>query len=211
MTKTYSKKSNAVRAAKMAPGSTVERDERGLWFVALPTTVNLYMEGIDGPGCDDLSVIDQAFVNQDEAVQEVAFLNSELPANERYVYAAVPVAKGTAIKLIENDDQSPVAVKARNVARIAKQTALAAPIAPVAKAKKATKAAASEGKLPEPPDFSANTHKPYRKKLEALVALVASGDVDGLRAFAINPTSTSPKALARYRDRAIHALTAKAI
>ena len=60
--------------------------------------------------------------------------------------------------------------------------------------------------LPNPPDFTANTHKPYRKKLDALTALVAARDIAGLEAFAINPTSTSPKALIRYRDRAISAI-----
>lgn len=57
-----------------------------------------------------------------------------------------------------------------------------------------------------PPDFTAKTHAPYRKKLAAVVALVAARDIDGLKAFHINPSSTSPKAIIRYRDRAITAL-----
>lgn len=70
--------------------------------------------------------------------------------------------------------------------------------------------AAKPGEMPTPPDFTANTHKPYRKKLEALIALAAAGDAEGLAAVAINPTSTSPKALIRYRDAAVAAIRARA-
>jgi hypothetical protein len=37
----------------------------------------------------------------------------------------------------------------------------------------------------------------------------ASGNVKGLRALAINPVSSSPKAMARHRDLAIIAIKAK--
>lgn len=93
--------------------------------------------------------------------------------------------------------------------------AMEAQVAADAKAKPAAgkraqaEADAAAGILPTPPDFTANTHKPYRAKLAALVAMVEAGDVAGLRAMTINPTSTSPKALARYRDLAVTALTAK--
>lgn len=69
--------------------------------------------------------------------------------------------------------------------------------------------AAQRGELPTPPDFSAETHKRWRPKLAAVVALAQAGDVAGLRAFEINPVSTSPKAIARYRDLAIVALEAR--
>lgn len=71
-------------------------------------------------------------------------------------------------------------------------------------------AAARAGTLPAAPDFSADTHKPFRKKLEALTAMIEAGDIDGLRAFAINPISSSPKALDRYRNLAVIALEARA-
>lgn len=67
---------------------------------------------------------------------------------------------------------------------------------------------ARAGKLPEPPDFSAETHKRFRNKLAAVVALAGAGDLNGLRAFQINPVSTSPKAIARYRDLCVMALEA---
>ncbi len=68
---------------------------------------------------------------------------------------------------------------------------------------------ARAGKLPEPPDFSAETHKRFRAKLARLVELAKAGDIEGLKAIKINPVSTSPKAMARYRDLCIIALEAR--
>ena len=59
--------------------------------------------------------------------------------------------------------------------------------------------AAKTGTLPVPPDFSAPTHARFRGKLEGLIALAERGDIDALREVPINPVSSSPKALARYR------------
>jgi hypothetical protein len=73
----------------------------------------------------------------------------------------------------------------------------------------AAEASAEAGNLPTPPDFTANTHKPYRAKLAKLVEMAEAGDANGLAAMAINPTSTSPRALIRYRDLAIRAITAR--
>jgi hypothetical protein len=71
-------------------------------------------------------------------------------------------------------------------------------------------AAAREGKLPDPPDFSAETHKRFRKKLASVIELAKAKDLKGLRTFEINPISSSPKAIARYRDLCIIALQAQA-
>jgi hypothetical protein len=71
-------------------------------------------------------------------------------------------------------------------------------------------AAAEAGKLPAVPDFSAPTHERFRKKLAEVVALVKEGDVRKLKAFEINPLSSSPKAIDRYRNLAVIAITAKA-
>jgi hypothetical protein len=70
-------------------------------------------------------------------------------------------------------------------------------------------ARARQGELPPPPDFSATTHARFRAKLEGLVALAEKGDLDGLRAVVINPVSSSPKAMARYRDLAVIAIEAR--
>jgi len=71
-------------------------------------------------------------------------------------------------------------------------------------------AAAQRGDLPPVPDFSAETHKRYRAKLAEVVAAAEAGDLAALRAFEINPTSSSPKAIAKYRELAILALEAQA-
>jgi hypothetical protein len=78
------------------------------------------------------------------------------------------------------------------------------------KAQAEAEAAADRGELPEPPDFTAATHAPYRKRLEKLVEMAKAGDAGGLRGVVINPTSTSPRALIRYRDLCVRAIEAKA-
>ena len=64
--------------------------------------------------------------------------------------------------------------------------------------------------LPQPPDFSKPTHARFRAKLAQIVALAEAGDIAGLQAFEINPVSSSPKAMARYRDLCVIAITARA-
>ena len=92
-----------------------------------------------------------------------------------------------------------------------------APIAPADEPKprqranvEALEASARAGNLPEPPDFSAATHTRFRGKLARLADLAVAGDVEALRAFEINPVSSSPKAMARYRDLCVIALQARA-
>jgi hypothetical protein len=68
---------------------------------------------------------------------------------------------------------------------------------------------AMAGKMPTTPDFSAATHARFRPKLAELVALAKARDVAGLKKFPINPISSSPKAMARYRDLCVMALSAK--
>ncbi len=70
--------------------------------------------------------------------------------------------------------------------------------------------AAKAGTIPAAPDFSAPTHARFRKKLDELRALVDAGDVKALKAYPINPISSSPKALDRYRNLAVIALEANA-
>jgi hypothetical protein len=70
--------------------------------------------------------------------------------------------------------------------------------------------AALKGNVPPPPDFSAPTHARHRGKLAKLVALVEKRDVSALRAILINPVSSSPQAMLRYRNIAIIALEAQA-
>jgi hypothetical protein len=68
---------------------------------------------------------------------------------------------------------------------------------------------AMAGKLPSPPDFSAETHKRFRPKLAELVALAKAGKAAELKKYKINPISSSPKAMDRYRNLCLMALAAK--
>lgn len=77
-----------------------------------------------------------------------------------------------------------------------------------AKAASVKAAPTKAGKLPEPPDFSAKTHERFRGKLSQIVELAKAADVKALKAFHINPCSTSPKAMDRYRNRCVEALEA---
>ena len=85
----------------------------------------------------------------------------------------------------------------------------AAPRAPRRRRDADIDAKARQGELPPPPDFSAPTHARFRAKLAALFELAGKADATGLRAIAINPVSSSPKALARYRDLAVLAIEAR--
>jgi hypothetical protein len=64
--------------------------------------------------------------------------------------------------------------------------------------------------LPQAPDFSKPTHARFRTKLAQVVGLAEAGDIAALQAFEINPVSSSPKAIARYRDLCVIAITARA-
>ncbi len=83
-------------------------------------------------------------------------------------------------------------------------------IAPVIGKRQAVVDLAQSGTLPPAPDFSKPTHARFRAKLAQIVALAEAGDFGGLKAFEINPVSSSPKAMARYRDLCVIAITARA-
>ncbi|MBS9477732.1 hypothetical protein [Ancylobacter radicis] len=83
------------------------------------------------------------------------------------------------------------------------------PTSPKPGKRKAIIEQAQAGALPTAPDFSKPTHARFRAKLAKLVALAEAGDLEGLKAIEINPVSTSPKAMARYRDLAIIAIEAR--
>ena len=82
--------------------------------------------------------------------------------------------------------------------------------APVIGKRQAIRDQAQSGALPQPPDFSKATHARFRAKLAQIVALAEAGDIAGLQAFEINPVSSSPKAMARYRDLCVIAIAARA-
>jgi len=85
-----------------------------------------------------------------------------------------------------------------------------AAITPVVGKRQAILDQAQTGALPPAPDFNKPTHARFRDKLAQIVALAEAGDIAGLQAFGINPVSSSPKAMARYRDLCVIAITARA-
>ena len=100
-----------------------------------------------------------------------------------------------------SDDQAPI--------QITEPEQATSPPSPKTGKRKAIIEQAQAGTLPAAPDFSKPTHARFRAKLAKLVALAEAGDVEGLKAIEINPVSTSPKAMARYRDLAIIAIEAR--
>lgn len=81
--------------------------------------------------------------------------------------------------------------------------------APVIGKRQAIVDQAQAGSLPPAPDFSKPTHARFRAKLAQVVALAEAGDIAALQAIEINLVSSSPKAMARYRDLCVIALTAR--
>lgn len=100
---------------------------------------------------------------------------------------------------------------AREPAPVGEQSAEPAPVSNALRRRRDAdiEAKARQGELPPPPNFSAPTHARFRAKLAALVELAGKADVASLRAIHINPVSSSPKALARYRDLAVLAIEAR--
>lgn len=92
--------------------------------------------------------------------------------------------------------------------RAAEEEPKAAP-APVVGKRQAIIIQAQTGALPPAPDFSKPTYARFRAKLAQIVALAEAGNIAGLQAFEINAVSSSPKALARYRDLCVIAITAR--
>ena len=83
---------------------------------------------------------------------------------------------------------------------------LKAATVPVIGKRQAIRDQAQTGALPQVPNFSTPTHTRFRAKLAQIVALAEAGDIAALQAFEINPVSSSPKAMARYRALCVIAL-----
>jgi hypothetical protein len=137
--------------------------------------------------------------------------------------AVSPTLQAAREEIVQGTEAAPKAKRNREHLKLvadanaaAKPKAEKAPRAAKAPAEKAPgkraaiEAAAAAGTLPAAPDFSAETHKRFRGKLAEVVALVEAKDIKGLKAYAINPISSSPKAIDRYRNLAVIALEAQA-
>jgi hypothetical protein len=139
-----------------------------------------------------------------EAAREgEAFRTFKAPNGEwdfKTLTTTAPAAPGSASAAPEPEEAGealpqPVALTTRAAASTSKRAAI--------------EEAARGGTLPTPPDFSAATHARFRTKLAKLIAMAEAGDAEGLKAVAINPVSTSPRAMARYRDLAVMAIEAR--
>ena len=131
---------------------------------------------------------------------------------EGYSWRETPVASPASEAITSAEPAS--SAKVAKVKRDRAPSALVAPaVAPKPRQRasfEALEASARAGTLPPPPDFSAATHARFRGKLARLSDLAAAGDIEALRAFEIKPVSSSPKAMARYRDLCVIALNARA-
>ena len=114
-------------------------------------------------------------------------------------------AEARLILVLKYGNNEPVAEASPAVAEEPK-----AVIAPVIGKRQAIRDPAQTGALPQPPDFSKPTHARFRAKLAQIVALAEVGDIAALQAFEINPVSSSPKAMARYRDLCVIAISSRA-
>jgi hypothetical protein len=67
---------------------------------------------------------------------------------------------------------------------------------------------AQRGILPEPPDFSAETHRPHRKKLAAITSAIEARDAAALEQLkgTLRGYSTSPRMMLTYASLALIAL-----
>lgn len=69
---------------------------------------------------------------------------------------------------------------------------------------------AAAGKVPPKLDFSAPTHARFRDALDEVVKAAKAKNAKALAAIQINPISSSPKALDRYRNLCVKAVKAAA-
>lgn len=145
-----------------------------------------------------------------KAADIAGYKPADILAAANFDDAMVAVSKSVSIddlhkskhpKAVANAESWPKGKRARKAKGEAK--------APVGK-RAAIEAAAREGKLPTAPDFSAETHKRFRPLLAEVVDAVKARDAKALKAIKINPISSSPKAIAKYRDLALLAIEASA-
>jgi hypothetical protein len=210
--KVYNKKSNANRAAI---NQGLEASEYSLDKVDGGFVITLRQAAIA-----EAAPVEQAIEQAPEAEVEA----TEAPVAEAPVEA--PVAKKepkarkakdlTLDETLEVAGKTFVAKAKAPKAEVSDETvALAKQAFSVAKPNSrhvAAIEAAQRGELPAKPDFSAGTHKPYRKRLAAIAAAIEAGDINVVEDYAggIKPISTSPRALLAYATLAAIALKAKA-
>jgi hypothetical protein len=189
LSRTFTDRSNCRRAAKRECGDAfeIERVGDGFAFRALPETRfpgAAKAAAEVSPGLARLRASTEA-----ETIREATLSDQEQEFQKQTERMS---ARSQAVRIAA---ASPRARAERKAANVGKRAAIVA--------------AAQAGALPTAPDFSAATHARFRGKLAELVKLAEAGDIEGLRAYAIKPVSTSPKALDRYRNLCVIALEAR--
>ena len=200
-TRTYTNRSNAVRAAKAALGPTALSDVH----------FKITQDG-DEFAWVAMDLETGRPTDSEESSLEATQRKADGPAT-----ALDALDSGDTVAVAEKPD--PLVVNGRrygNATRAAearkaleRKAEKTAPKAPVLGQRAQVEADACEGKVPTAPDFTAETHKAYRKRLAEVVALVEARNIKGLKDYPIPTPGSSGKALARYRNLAVIALEAQ--
>lgn len=203
-TKSYTEKSNAIRAARSALRAKYPEPMSGVHFKlddAGDGWVWHEMDPASGQIATAEHIEDGAAPTSGLTPLPIVTLPNDTRSARRKKADAAAQAEGF-----------PNAIRAADIKRAGKAAAEArAPGAPKEPGRKAAALLAAQGgELPIAPDFSKPTHARFRKTLEQLVAFVEAGDIKGLKADKTEPASSSRAAMCRYRDLAITALEARA-
>lgn len=214
-TKTYTNKSNAIRAARAAlttkhPGGPLSgvhfnvrqlNDEEWVWDeVNVDTGEVTAGSGEVPPPPPSLPE-----VTPEPSERELAAKAQRQAAKAAKVKAA-PAGKA----------KPPLDPAFTAAAKPSRQRQADSKPAPAAKAPGAKHAAALEaakaGTMPEAPVFGSASGAPYQRRLDKIVAAANAGDVAALKAFNISDqvVNTRIQQMARYRDLVVVALEAKA-
>ena len=194
---TYAKKFNALRAAKAAGYDadavyiTTNAGGTFSWFLKADAAPAEAAPAEEAAAADPVPAFIKASMRKLTAMAETieggTAEDKAALAEEAKAAAAAKPAKPAKVKLVKP----------------------AADAKPATGKRAAVLEAAQRGEMPSPPDFSAETHARFRKKLAEIVAFADAGDLKGLKSIEINPASSSRKAMAKYRDLAIIAIEAR--
>jgi hypothetical protein len=211
LSKPFTDRSNCRRAAKRECGDAfeIERVEGGFAFRRPPETrfpgaakaIAEETPGLKRLRASSVAIALRVSAIADQTKEMTRQAEKMASVNiENLTPASHPIAAANA----ESWPKGKATAKAANLAKIDKPAT-----AKELGKRAAILAAAQAGALPTPPDFSAATHARFRGKLAELTKLAEAGDIEGLKAYAIKPVSSSPKALDRYRNLCVLALEAR--
>lgn len=226
--KTYSKKSNAQRAARKALGQTMQdglgfvttQNQDATWSWHIPSTAEL---GLRGPVVKHSVQINKS-VNAITPAPDAGKPALDGPDLDIPAFVKLTPEQRTAARARDAAKPAPVAVapSAPSIAPPAAAGPVAPPAAKTAPAAKSgggrgrydwasAEEAARQGIMPAPYDTSARTWagNTYRGRMDRIVAMALAGNVAGLEAEAIPDYDSGFKIMLRWRALAVLALRAK--